>query len=187
MTKIDDQVRQTIARILKVNHAGECGAIRIYAAQIFVAGWLYPDLVPELRTFLLHEKVHCQAFLDALNIRKGRPCAAMSLWSTGGTLLGLGCALLGRNAIMVCTQAVEQTVHRHLQAQIAFLSDHDEPLRSLIESIRVQELEHLDYARERIKPSFVNAPLCAFIEASTEIVIWLSTQGAVSRMEKALR
>ena len=185
MTSLSDQY--TVARILKVNHAGEFGAIRIYRAQLSVARWHLPDLVPFLTETLSHEIAHCQSFLDAMPDRQTRPCGAMSLWGVGGSALGLFTALTGRNAIMACTKAVEQTVHRHLEEQIQFLTGKGEVLKTLITTIQIEENDHLSYANAHLRPSAFNAPLEAMIIFSTEIVIWLSTQGAVSRMEKAIR
>lgn len=179
--------QRTIARILKVNHAGEFGAIRIYRAQLWVARRWQADLVPFLNETLAHEIQHCQHFRDAMPTRKTRPCYAMTLWGIGGSMLGLVTALMGRNAIMACTKAVEQTVHRHLDEQIDYLAGKDEPLKALIASIQIEENAHLDFAKTHLKQSAVYAALEAMIVVSTEIVIWLSTQGAVSRMEQAIK
>lgn len=185
MVLTDDQ--RTIARILKVNHAGEFGAIRIYRAQLWVARRWHKALEPFLSETLSHEIAHCQHFLDAMPARDARPCHAMSLWGTGGWMLGFITAVMGTNAIMVCTRAVEATVHRHLDEQLHFLTGRDEPLRALIATIQIEENDHLNFATARVRPSVLNAPLAALIVFSTEAVIWLSTQGAVSRMEKAIR
>src|SRR6186997_2842144 len=112
----------TIARIVRVNHAGEYGAIRIYSAQIAVAEWRCRDVVPTLQAMLVHERKHCVAFLSAMPERNSRPCRVMSLWSWGGWLLGCMTALMGRQAIWICTAAVEAAVHRHLDDQLHFLN-----------------------------------------------------------------
>ncbi|MDC7684825.1 demethoxyubiquinone hydroxylase family protein [Asticcacaulis sp. BYS171W] len=183
---MDLSVSKTISRILKVNHAGEFGAIRIYRAQVFVARYLIPDLVPFLSETLGHEIDHCLKFRAAMPERGSRPCYAMGLWGIGGYTLGLITALMGRNAVMVCTKAVEATVHQHLTEQLVFLEGRDEALKSLIADIQIQEIGHLDYAQAHICPSPFNAPLEGLIVVATEIVIWLSTQGAVTRMTRAL-
>ena len=108
----------TIARIVRVNHAGEYGAIRIYGAQISAARSRFPDMVPVLANMLDHEKQHCAAFFAAMPARGSRPCRVMSLWSLGGWLLGFLTALAGRQAIWICTAAVEAAVHRHLDDQL---------------------------------------------------------------------
>ncbi len=186
MPELSPGDRRTLSRILKVNHAGEYGAIRIYRAQLWLARRLQPPLVPFLETTLGHEIEHCRHFLDAMPLRGSRPCRAMWLWGLGGSALGLLTALMGRNAIFACTKAVEQTVHRHLDAQIAFLKDRDAPLRDLIATIQVEERQHLHHAADNLKPSPLNQVIEAVVNLSTEIVIWLSTQGAVTRMEHDL-
>lgn len=179
--------QKTIAHILKVNHAGEYGAIRIYHAQLWVSTWLHPDLRTFLTETLSHEIDHCRRFRDSMNAYKTRSCRAMWLWSTGGWVLGFVTALMGRNAVMACTAAVESKVHRHLDEQIAFLMRVNDPLADLIADIRVQEIEHLEFARARLKETNVSRLIEAFVGIATESVIWLSTQGAVTRMERGLR
>lgn len=179
--------QRTVARILKVNHAGEYGAIRIYRAQLFVAQHFYTSLVPFLSEAIKDEESHCRQFLAAMPARHARPCHAMFLWGFGGTILGLLTAAFGKNSIMVCTKAVEQTVHRHLEDQLNFLHSRDHELHAIITDIQIEENNHLAFANAGLKVSLLNKPLEIFITLSTEIVIWLSTQGAVSRMEKTLR
>src|SRR5688572_26382693 len=104
----------TIKRIVRVNHAGEYGAIRIYSAQIAIARRLWPDLVPALQEMLADEVRHCDKFHAAMPARQSRPCRIMQFWSFGGWALGTITALLGRNTIWICTAAVEEAVHRHL-------------------------------------------------------------------------
>lgn len=179
--------QKTVARILKVNHAGEYGAIRIYRAQLWTARWLHRDLVPFLTKTLSHEVDHCRRFRESMSAYKTRPCCAMWLWSTGGSVLGLLTALMGRNAVMACTAAVEDKVHRHLDEQIAFLRRTNDPLADLIADIQVQEIEHLQFARARLQATPLSRVIEAFVGIATESVIWLSTQGAVTRMERGLR
>lgn len=178
--------RATIARILKVNHAGEYGAIRIYRAQIYVARWLHKELVPFLSEMLGHEIDHCRQFHLAMPSRQARPCRAMSAWSLGGYVLGCATALMGQNAVMACTKAVEQTVHRHLSEQLRFLKTRDKALHDVIATIQIEEASHLDWAESRLQPTFIAKRLEAFVVMATESVIWLSTQGDVTRMTRAL-
>ena len=186
MPELSADDRRTISRILKVNHAGEYGAIRIYRAQLYVVRRRHPDLVPFLDETLAHEIQHCRHFVEAMSSRQSRPCRAMWLWGLGGSALGSITALMGRNAVFACTKAVEQTVHRHLEAQIAFLASRDPDLRDLIAGIQVEECRHLDHAAGQLEPSPFNRAIENVVNISTAVVIWLSTQGAVSRMEKAL-
>jgi ubiquinone biosynthesis monooxygenase Coq7 len=178
----------TVARIVRVNHAGEFGAIRIYSAQIIVASRLYPEVVPALATMLGHEKIHCAKFLGAMPERNTRPCRVMSFWSWGGWWLGLLTALMGRQAIWICTAAVEAAVHRHLDDQLHFLDGRDPGLAAIIRSIREEELAHLQHAEDYIDTRGGGARLLRhLITVATDTVIWLSTWGDSTRMARALR
>lgn len=179
--------QRSINRILKVNHAGEYGAIRIYTAQIFAARFLCRDLVPELSDILNHEIEHCRRFREAMPQRACHPCGALWLWSCGGYVLGLLTGVLGRNMVMVCTEAVEEAVHQHMNDQIAFLRDKDADLNAVIEGIREEEISHLDYARHRVRHSQVTRGIAHLIRMVTDMLIWLSTQGESSRMKRELR
>jgi ubiquinone biosynthesis monooxygenase Coq7 len=178
----------TIRRILKVNHAGETGAIKIYAAQIAVARWRFPHIVPALTQMLDDEVRHCRLFRDAMPARTARPCRIMSLWSLGGYVLGAMTALFGERMIWICTEAVESTVHRHLEQQLLFVASRDKPLHALILSIQDEELAHLAEARQR---QYSDGPVrragIESISFLTEIMIWLSTWGDPSLMVRELR
>lgn len=177
----------TVSRIVKVNHAGEFGAIRIYTAQISVARMLWPDVVPVLTEMLGHEKQHCAAFQAAMAGRNARPCRVMPFWSGGGWLLGFLTALTGRQGIWICTAAVEAAVHRHLDDQLHFLKGRDAELCAVIESIRVEELSHLHHAESQIaEPSAAQRALYRMISGVTDAVIWLSTWGDSARMARDL-
>ncbi|WP_375789737.1 demethoxyubiquinone hydroxylase family protein [Bradyrhizobium sp. Pha-3] len=178
----------TVARIVKVNHAGEFGAIRIYSAQLLVSGWFWPDCIPALAHMLKHERNHCAIFRAAMPSRQARPCRVMQLWSYGGWLLGFFTACLGRQGIWACTAAVEAAVHRHLDDQLHFLSDRDHELYRIIMSIREEELAHLRHAEEQLpSPGRLLRSLRRGIGVVTDALIWLSTWGDSSRMAYALR
>jgi 3-demethoxyubiquinol 3-hydroxylase len=177
----------TIARIVRVNHAGEHGAIRIYRAQIAVARRLYPEIAILLEEMLGHEIEHCARFRAAMPARQARPCRAMFLWGSGGYGLGLATALLGRRAVWICTAAVEETVHRHLDEQLVYLAGKDEALRSIIAAIHVEELAHLDRAiassGERKRGDAILRGVIALV---TECLIWLSTWGDSTRLKRLM-
>lgn len=176
-----------IRRILKVNHAGEYGAIRIYRAQLWVARRRYPDMVPFLEETLGHEIEHCALFRDAMPKRGAKPCRVLSLWGNGGLVLGLITGLAGRRGIWICTEAVEATVHRHLDDQLFFVQSRDVELHALISGIQKEEFHHLHYASERITSrQWPTQLLRTTISMVTEAVIWLSTWGDTSRMANDL-
>ncbi|WP_337797027.1 demethoxyubiquinone hydroxylase family protein [Rhizobium skierniewicense] len=173
----------TVRRILKVNHAGEFGAIRIYGAQIFIARWLFPDIVSKLEEMRDDEIDHCRLFRDAMPARGARPCRIMALWSLGGFVLGFLTALSGQNTIWICTEAVESTVHRHLGEQLRFLQKRDPDLYALILSIQEQELAHLTEAENSQKHrGTMRKVLLPIIGGLTDLMIWLSTWGDSSWM-----
>ena len=180
--------RLTVARILKVNHAGEWGAIRIYRAQLWLARKWYPDVVPFLEETLRHEVQHCALFSEAMPSRGARPCRIMSLWGRGGFVLGFVTALFGRQGIWICTAAVESAVHRHLDDQLFFLKGRDPELVRVIESILQEELSHLAHAERHVKSSIWAAGVLRnTISLTTDAVIWLSTWGDSTRMARDLR
>jgi len=177
-----------IKRILRVNHAGETGAIKIYGAQMAVARRRYPDIVASLSEMRKDELRHCALFRDAMRQRSTRPCRVMSLWSLGGYVLGGVTALMGRNMIWICTEAVETTVHQHLLEQLRYLRSRDEALFATIDSITDEELAHRDEARERQtgRTMFGNV-MFRMISGLTAAMIWLSTWGDPSLMIRDLR
>ncbi|MEO5938304.1 MAG: demethoxyubiquinone hydroxylase family protein [Sphingomonas sp.] len=171
--------------ILRVDHAGEAGAIRIYGAQIRVARLVAPDLLPMLRAALTDEIAHREAFENEMRHRGIVACHMLPFWWVGGALLGFFTALLGRNAILTCTEAVERTVHRHMNDQIAWLEQHDMALMRVIAAIRDQEVDHLDKAVAvgGVRPRWLER----LIAGTTEALVWLSTYGASARLARALR
>ena len=178
----------TIARIVKVNHAGEFGAIRIYTAQLMVSRWFWPDCSPALAEMLRHERNHCAIFRAAMTPRRSSPCRVMHFWSYGGWLLGFVTACLGRNGIWACTAAVEAAVHRHLDDQLHFLQGRDPELYKIILSIREEELAHLRHAEGQLpSPGPMVRALRRIIAWTTDGLIWLSTWGDSSRMAQALK
>jgi ubiquinone biosynthesis monooxygenase Coq7 len=174
--------------ILRVDHAGEYGAIRIYRAQIAIAHWRAPDLVAMLQDALGDETRHRDLFDAGLRERGLRPCDMLPLWGVGGTLLGTGTALLGRDAILTCTEAVERTVHRHMDDQVAWLMPREPRLTTAIAAIRDEEVDHLHRAqRERGTATAAWLRLLDItVAAATELLVWLSTYGASSRLHRHL-
>ena len=180
--------QKTIARILKVNHAGEHGAIRIYGAQLIIAHRFYPDIVAELTKMRGHEVEHHKLFLDAMPTRNARPCRLLFLWAWGGWLLGFFTAILGRNMIWICTEAVEDAVHRHLKDQLLFLETRDLELCGLIKSIQIEELSHLENAKtnQSVSNGFGRIAL-RFVAFVTDVLIWMSTSGDSLRLSREIR
>lgn len=184
---VDPRDALTIARIVKVNHAGEFGAIRIYSAQLMMARRFWPDCYPALAEMLGDERNHCAIFRAAMPPRNSRPCRVMQFWSYGGWMLGFLTACLGRKGIWACTAAVEAAVHRHLDDQLHFLRDRDAELYRIILSIREEELAHLHHAEAQLGSDPGLRVLRRSIALATDALIWLSTWGDSSRMAYALK
>lgn len=161
-------------RILKVNHAGENGAVYIYGGQLVLARWTAPALVPELREFRAHELRHRRLFEAELQ-RRGRPrCRSYWLCGVGGYLLGLLTGLLGKGAIAATTVAVEAVVLQHLQQQLAALGPQDPAAVEAIAAIVNEEQQHHDEAARLERAGSLWPRLIKpVVSASTEAVIWL--------------
>lgn len=176
-----------IRRILRVDHAGEHGAVAIYSAQLSNARRVHPDLVPWLEETLSHEQRHRTLFREAMPARAAKPCRMMFVWSFGGTLLGALTAACGRTGVYVCTAAVERTVHRHLVEQTAFLDRADPPLGQLVRDILIEEDAHLAQAEAHHNPNGLFArALGTLVSAATEVLIFLSTRGDSLRLRTAM-
>lgn len=172
--RVKDGSRGTPGRILKVNHAGEFGAINIYRAQIAISRILSKELVPVLREFLAHERTHLETFESELMAREIRRCKSYWFCGAGGFLLGLVTGVLGRNGIMACTAAVETVVTRHLQQQLGVLKQWpDTAAHDAVNSILEDEEAHRDFAIQEGKSSVLYRPIYGMVETSTEFVIWL--------------
>ncbi|HEX7026574.1 MAG TPA: demethoxyubiquinone hydroxylase family protein [Gammaproteobacteria bacterium] len=161
-------------RIVKVNHAGEFGAINIYRAQILVAGLISPRIVPILKDFLAHEKKHLEIFRAVLAKRGVRRCRSYWLCGVGGYALGFITALLGKSGIMACTAAVETVVTGHLIKQMeALRRDGDIEALRAVEAIVAEEAEHREVGVAEGQNSILYKPLGLVVSAATSFVIWL--------------
>jgi len=162
------------ARILKVDHAGEHGAVNIYTGQIWLARVTAADMVAELRAFRLHEISHRARFQAELDRRGELRCRSYHLCGIGGLLLGLLTGLCGRSAIAATTLAVERVVLRHLRDQIGAIGDTDPAVVRTIASIINEEQAHHDVALSHVKRSSVwRAVLQPMVTGATELVIWI--------------
>nr|WP_298134036.1 demethoxyubiquinone hydroxylase family protein [uncultured Pseudoxanthomonas sp.] len=161
-------------RILKVDHAGEHGAVNIYRAQILVSRWTAPQVTPLLRHFLDHELGHRALFRDRLQARGVRRCRSYLLCGVGGWTLGLLTGLLGPSAIAATTYAVESVVLEHLTEQQKQLRDTDAEAFDAVTRIVAEEQEHHDHGRDAMQAGAFWPPfLTPIVRASTQAVIWL--------------
>lgn len=165
------QTRGEIA--LKVDHAGERGAIWIYRAQRWVARWRAPALVPEIEHFLAHEERHRALFAAELERRGVRRCRSYHLCGLGGLALGLVTGLIGSRSIALTTGAVESVVLSHLEQQQNELEAIDPLAAAVIREIVAEEKEHHETSTRRLggKRAF-DGILRPLITTATEAVIW---------------
>ena len=161
-------------RIIKVNHAGEHGAVNIYSGQILLARFTAPDMVDELIEFRSHERRHRAVFGAELARRDHPRCRSYVLCGVGGFMLGILTGLLGAGAIVATTVAVERVVLRHLAHQLSVLQDSDPAAVSAISSIVTEEQQHHDQSLDHSRTSkFWSRVIAPVVSASTEAVIWL--------------
>ena len=171
----DERVKQMI----RVNHAGEYGARRIYAGQLAVLG--KSAAAPALKEMADQEEQHLEVFSDMMVRRKVRPTALMPLWHVAGYALGAATALLGEKAAMACTVAVESVIDEHYARQEKELGTDDPELKSTVTRFRADEKEHHDMAQSYIlangeEPSPFYHILTHMVVYQTKLAIWLSTR-----------
>lgn len=166
---------ERLERILRVDHAGEYGAKRIYAGQLAVLGRSPSGDV--IRHMAEQEEKHLKTFDELINDRHVRPTLLHPLWHAAGFALGAATAMMGEKAAMACTEAVEEVIDEHYAKQAEELGDEEPELKATIEQFRAEELEHRDTAREH---DAAGAPgyelLTAGVKAGSRLAIWLSTR-----------
>jgi ubiquinone biosynthesis monooxygenase Coq7 len=172
----DPDERRRIAQIVRVDHAGEYGAKRIYQGQIAVLGRGQKGDI--LRHMQAQEEHHLATFSRMVSERRVRPTALLPLWHVAGFALGAATAALGERAAMACTVAVEEAIDEHYRAQTAELGPGEEGLKATIEEFRAEELEHRDIGlahEAELAPgyralSFLIKTGCRIAIAASEIV-----------------
>ena len=140
----DGSTGADIHRMIRVDHAGEYGAARIYAGQLAVLR--NTGGAEALRHMRDQEQVHLDTFNEMIAGRRVRPTALLPFWHVAGFALGAITAAMGQRAAMACTVAVEETIDAHYTAQIGCLPDREAPLRETLEKFRGEEREHRDIA-----------------------------------------
>ncbi|MGF1549074.1 MAG: demethoxyubiquinone hydroxylase family protein [Sphingomonadaceae bacterium] len=127
--------------MIRVDQAGEYGAIRIYAGQLAVLGDRHPA-AREIARMAAQEERHLARFDEMMADRGVRPTALQPLWHVAGYWLGAATALLGPEAAMACTVAVEEEIEDHYRGQERTLGNHDPELLATIREFRADEAEH---------------------------------------------
>ncbi|XP_057700668.1 5-demethoxyubiquinone hydroxylase, mitochondrial isoform X2 [Corythoichthys intestinalis] len=146
----DSTEKEMLDRILRVDHAGEYGANRIYAGQMAVLGRSSTGVL--IQEMWDQEKKHLKKFDEILAESRVRPTALLPLWNIAGFLLGASTAVLGKEAAMACTVAVEESISEHYNSQIRTLMEKDPDryteLLQVIKEFRDDEMEHHDIGLE---------------------------------------
>lgn len=176
----DASAEREVARIIRVDHAGEYGAKRIYDGQLAVLGKRPGNTksgaaAKKIRHMAEQEQRHLDAFEKLVLDRRVRPTALSPVWHVAGFALGAATALMGERAAMACTVAVEEVIDEHYRRQIDALGDDEPALKKSLEEFRNQEIEHRDTARDS---GGDGAPelLSAAIKTGSRFAIWLSTR-----------
>ena len=138
----DPTPRERLERMIRVDHAGEYGAARIYQGQLAVLGRGRQG--DTLRHMLAQEEHHRETFAAMVVDRQVRPTALLPLWHLAGYALGAASALIGERGAMACTVAVEEAIDEHYAQQASALEEDESGLRATIEQFRAEELEHRD-------------------------------------------
>lgn len=164
---------ERIARMIRVDHAGEFGAQRIYAGQLSVLK--NSPSTPLIRHMARQEDAHLAAFEKLIIEKRVRPTILHPLWHVAGFALGAVTATLGEKAAMACTVAVEEVIDEHYKQQLDSLGEDEPALRKLIKKFRDEEIAHkntgLDHGAEDL-PYY--PALRALIRAGSKTAIWLS-------------
>ena len=176
MTKPNELSKQEmLERMIRVDHAGEYGAKRIYEGQLAVLK--NSPKAPEIEHMLEQELVHLSAFDELIKQRRIRPTAMMPIWHLGGYALGAVTAMMGEKAAMACTVAVETVIGEHYAKQEESLAGHDDEveLRQMIGKFREEELEHQNTALASGAEDAANYPILKnIVENITKSAIWVS-------------
>lgn len=138
----DPPADAAVARMIRVDQAGEYGAVRIYQGQI--AALRARGDAALLQTMLDQEQHHLETFNTMVADRRVRPTALMPLWHLAGFALGAVTAAMGERAAMACTVAVEEAIDAHYQKQLDVLDESEPALKATISRFRDEELEHRD-------------------------------------------
>ena len=142
--------KNTVEEFIRVDHAGERGAIKIYEGQLlalntFIKNDKLKKIIQEMKK---HEKEHCDYFENEIKKRKIKPTKFLPLWDLLGVGLGFGSTILGKKAAMLCTASVEEVIDEHYANQIDQLENDENKLKKKITKFREDELHHKDIAYE---------------------------------------
>ena len=142
--------RKTLEEIIRVDHAGERGAIKIYEGQLLALKTIKQNeaLKDKIEEMKEQEKEHLQYFEKEIQKRKIKPTYLLPLWDVMGVALGFGTVLLGKKAAMLCTASVEEVIEDHYQNQLKKIGNDEIDLKAKIEKFKGDEVNHKNIAYE---------------------------------------
>ena len=140
--------KNKIEEFIRVDHAGERGAIKIYEGQLLALNTVIKDekLKKKIEEMKIHEKEHADYFENEIKKRQIKPTKFLPLWDLLGVGLGFGSTILGKKAAMLCTASVEEVIDEHYQNQINQIESDEKELRNKIIKFREDELNHKNIA-----------------------------------------
>ena len=143
--------KNKIEEFIRVDHAGERGAIKIYEGQLLALNTFVKDenLKKTIEKMKNHEKEHLDFFTKEIKKRNIKPTKLLPLWDLLGIGIGFGSAIIGKKATMLCTASVEEVIDEHYQNQINELDSDEKVLKEKIKKFRDDELHHKDIAYEQ--------------------------------------
>jgi len=142
--------KNKIEEFIRVDHAGERGAIKIYEGQLLALNTIVKndELKKKIEKMQIHEREHCDYFENEIKKRNIKPTKFLPLWDLLGVGLGFGSTLIGKKAAMLCTASVEEVIDKHYENQINQLKNDEKVLKNKIIKFREDELHHKDIAYE---------------------------------------
>jgi len=143
--------KNKVEEFIRVDHAGERGAVKIYEGQLLALNTLVKDddLKKVIEEMKVHEEEHCEFFEKEIKKRKIKPTKLLPLWDLLGVSLGFGSTLLGKKAAMLCTASVEEVIDKHYLNQINQLETNEKELKKKIIKFREDELHHKNIAYDK--------------------------------------
>ena len=142
--------KKTLEEIIRVDHAGERGATKIYEGQLLALKTIKQDetLKNKIEEMKVQEKEHLEFFEKEIQKRSIKPTSLLPLWDIMGVALGFSSALLGKKATLLCTASVEEVIDGHYQNQLRKLGDDEKDLKKKIEKFKEDEINHKNIAYE---------------------------------------
>ena len=174
MKKTDQKI---LEEIIRVDHAGERGAIKIYEGQLLALNTLKQDqnLKKIIEKMKEHEKEHLEFFENEIKKRKMQPTCLLPVWDLVGVSLGFGTAMMGKKAAMLCTASVEEVIEDHYENQLKKIGEDEKELKTKIQKFKADEINHKNIAYESgAKKTGLYSLMDKIIRTGSKIAITIS-------------